>query len=212
MAGRIAEAQMQWQALAAMKESTEQKINEAITDYTKEIERLQETKSARENAMENEIGRVREAGITALTERGAQAGYETRKAMMGAAQAASSAEARLGASGVRATGTALAGRQQDVDIAYAGAQRVAEAGAAQMKLGGLQLGSQLQGAQEKKSLLTMEYRQNITEQQRKLAELQANKGQYLGWVVQGGLAGIYSNFYQGAKQDVGSLLALLGTL
>lgn len=180
-----------WQAAAV-----EMKIREAEKDYASEISRLETQKAAREAVAESEIGRGKEIGIGVLTERGAQAAFESQKAMREVEQTASAAEARIGASGVRVSGSALAAAQQDVDIAYAGAARVAEAGAAQMTIGGLQLKGQLKGAREQKSLLTMEYGQTITEQKRKLTELEKNATAMINLTLLGGLAGVYSSFYK----------------
>ena len=175
------------------------KIQEAKADYAAEIQRLTQAERARERVMESEIGRARELGITALTERGAQAEYETKMAAMKAEQAVSAGESRIGAGGIRASGTAVAAAQQQADIAYAGAQRTAEAGAAQMKIGGLQLKGQLLGGKEQESLLTLEYSQRITEQQRKKRELEANANAMINWALLGGLAGVTSSFYQASQ-------------
>ena len=186
---------LQAAALVAQAASVSMKIQEAEKDYAEEIARLETQKTARETIATSEIGRAKETGIAALSERGAQAAYETAGAMRKAEQTASSAEARIGAGGVRASGTALAAAQQETDIAYAGAQRIAEAGAAQMKIGGLQLKNQLVGGREQKSLLTMEYGQRITEQKRKLTELEENATEMINWTLLGGLAGVYGSFY-----------------
>ena len=204
----IQENIMQMEALKATMQATERKIFEGEEDYRQEIARLREQQTTRETALESEIGRAKEIGVAALTERGAQAGYETRMATMKAEQTASAGESRIAAGGIRASGTALAAKQQETDIAYAGAQRIAEAGAAEMKIGGLQLGNQLTGAREQKSLLTMGYRQGITEQQRKLTELEKNAPDYMKWTLLGGMAGISSNFYQSMKDTAFKVLSL----
>ena len=193
---------MQGVALGAEVWTTGMRIEEARRDYAHNIANMKEAKAARLAAAEGEIVRGKETGIAALSERGAQAAYETNVAMRKAEQTASSAEARIGASGVRASGTALAAAQQETDIAYAGAQRIAEAGTAQMKIGGLQLKNQLVGGREQKSLLTMEYQQRITEAQRKKTELEENTVAMLFQVGLGGLAGLSSSFYKlGENRD-----------
>jgi len=207
--GQIQENIMEYNAQKATMKGMELKIEEAKTDYTKEIERLQEQLTARETVAASEIGRTRELGIAALTERGAQAAFESQKAMREVEQTASAAESRIGASGVRASGSALAAAQQDVDIAYAGAQRTAEAGEAAMKIGGLQLSGQLKGQAEQKTLLTLGYNQQITEQQRKLTELQGNAQQYLENIRLGGMAELTSSFYSPSTDVAKLMLAFL---
>ena len=185
--------------MVARGEAARMKISEATRDYAAEIKRLQEGQRAREQVMESEIGRARELGVTALTERGAQAEYETKMAAMKAEQAVSAGESRIGAGGIRASGTVLAAAQQQADIAYAGAQRTAEAGAAQMKIGGLQLKGQLLGGEEQKSLLTLQYSQALAEQKRKKAELESNASAMIAMAYAGGLAGVGSSFYQSTQ-------------
>jgi len=184
---------------AATIAATSQKIKEAKADYRSEIARMEEMKAAREATAEAEIGRGKEIGIEALTELAAGTTYETRKATFEAEQTASSAEAKLGASGLRASGSALAARQQDVDIAYATADRTAEAGAAQMKVGGLQVASQLKGAREQKTLLGLEYGQSIEEQRRKLTELEDIDWKLIRWAGLGALGAVTSSFYKHAE-------------
>jgi hypothetical protein len=185
-------------AMIAQGESTRMKIEEGIADYEEEVKRLEETKLARETQMMGKEQRAKQIGIAGLTEQAAAGKYETETAMMKAEMTSSSAQARIGASGVKATGSALMGAQQATDIAYAAADRTAEAAAAGIRIGGLELGNQLQTATGERSLLTMEYRQTIEEQRRKKTELETNKNAMVAWAYLGGLAGVSSSFYNAA--------------
>lgn len=189
-------------AMAATGIGTAMKIEEGKEDYRSEIARMEEAKAARERVMENEIARAKDTGVAALTEEGRAGTFETRMALMGVEQVASSAEARMGAGNIRAAGTAAAAAQQQVDIAYAGAQRQAEAAASRMTVGGMQLRNQLQSGREQKSLLTMEYEQNLAEQRRKLKDLTEHKAAMVAIAVAGGMAGLSSTFYQQVQSGV----------
>lgn len=190
---------MQVAALGAQVWTTSMKIDEAIGDYGREITRLQDMRDARVGQMEQAMARAKEAGTLSLAERAAQSAYDTRMATMKAEMVASGSEAKMAASGVRAKGTAYGAAQQTTDIAFAAAERTAESGAAGVKIGGLELSNTLKGAEGQKTLLTLEYGQNIAEQQFKKAELESNKTAMLWQVGLGGLAGLGTSFYQAAR-------------
>jgi hypothetical protein len=194
--GDTASAIMQGISLAAQGIATGMKIEEAKSDYQAQIDMLQTQKTAKISAMDEAAGRNKELGIAGINEKSASANYDTQMATMKAELTSSSAEAKLGASGVRAGGSALMAAQQQTDIAYAAADRTAEAGAAGVKIGGLQLGDTLKTAASQKSLLTLEYGQSITEAQRKKDYLNANEGAMMALGAVGGLAGLPSSFYQ----------------
>jgi hypothetical protein len=177
--------------VAAMK----MKIEEGVADYNEDIARRTKSMNARVELMTGEMKREKAIGVASLEEKAAGANFESRMADMKAAQTASSSEAAIGASGVRASGSALLGAQQTTDIAYAAADRTAEAGAAGVRLGGMELGNRLESAQGQKSLLTMESTMDIRQQQRKRDELLKNKSAMLWMAGIGGAAGVASSFY-----------------
>ena len=85
--------------------------------------------------------------------------------------------------------------QQNVDLAFAAAERTIAAGTAAIKIGGLQLKGELETGKAQQSLLSQEYQQRITEQERKVAELHASEMDIVGYTLRGGLAGLGANFY-----------------
>jgi len=175
------------------------KIEEAITDYAQEISDLKEMRNARLAEMTASGERAKEAGIAGLQEKVAGANFDTRMATMKAEMTASGSEAKMAASGVRAGGSALMGAQQNVDIAYAAADRVAEAGTAGVRIGGLQLADTLQSSKAAKSLLTLEYGQTLAEQKKKKENLQKSKGFMIAATALGAGAGVASSFYEKAS-------------
>jgi hypothetical protein len=175
------------------------KIAEAKGDYQAEIDRLEKMRTDRILHLEGMADRRKAIGIESLTEAGKQAKYETSAAMMKAEMASSSERAKIGASGVKATGSALMGAQQATDIAYAAADRTAEAAASGIRIGGLELGNTLQTAKGERSLLTLEYGQNIAEQQRKKKYLEDWGAAMVAISALGGAAGLASGFYNVAS-------------
>jgi len=180
--------------------ATGMQINEAANDYAAEISRMKQMRNARLTEMNAGQERAKEIGIAGLTEKAAAGKYETQQAMMKAEMTGSTAQARIGASGVKATGSALMGAQQATDIAYAAADRTAEAAAAGVRIGGLELGNQLQTAEGQESLLTLEYRQDIEQQQRKLTELKKNRPGMLAIAAAGGALNAYGTYYNATNR------------
>lgn len=106
--------------------------------------KIGETKAERNRR----IGALKEEGVLSLKEQGAQAAFEGRMATTQAEMIASSEEARLGTSGVRAKGSPLLAAQQNVDLAFAAADRTIERGRAGMAVGGVRLKTGLTGISE----------------------------------------------------------------
>jgi len=179
--------------------ATKYKIEEGIADYGRAITdikaRIKETQAERDRR----IAITKTEGVLGLKETAAQAGYEARTAMTQAEMIASSQEHRLGASGVRMHGSPLMAAQQQVDLAFAAADRTIEQGQAAVKMGGLKLGSALANIGAESSLLTAEYQRNQAELAFKKGELEANKAKMLLWVGLGGLPGLASSFYDTSK-------------
>lgn len=234
-----ADIAMQAAGIAAQATGTAMKINEAISDYNYAIADInaQTTEANREanrrrsivtsettarlNEVSAEASRRRsqttEEGVLALKEQGAQAEFESRMAMTQAEMTASGQEARLGSSGTRLGGSPLLAAQQDVNLAFAAADRTAESGAAQMKIGGVQLKNRLgditadqrltraelsrQQSHElsditaQESYLTADYGRKVAEMTRKRNYLSANKAGMVAIAAAGGLAGLSSSFY-----------------
>ena len=173
----------------------ELKIEEGISDYERAIRDV----SQRSAETQIEAGRKQRALVTegsmALREQGAQAAFEGRMAMTQAEMVASSEEARLGGSGVRAVGSPLLAAQQNVDLASAAADRRIESGNAGMALGGFRLGSTLQDIGAQSSLLTAEYRRKQNEMLFKRYELRRNKESMVGWAKAGSAIDFTSSFF-----------------
>ncbi|KKL79100.1 hypothetical protein LCGC14_2018270, partial [marine sediment metagenome] len=104
-------------------------------DYNQAITDIQARSAATTAEATRRIGTTKEEGVLSLKEQGAQAAFEGRMAMTQAEMVASSEEAKLGASGVRAKGSPLAAAQQNVDLAFAAADRTIERGSAGMAMG-----------------------------------------------------------------------------
>ena len=201
MAGAVVETALAVASGIANVAATAMQVQEGIHDYEAEIARMQEMRNARLTEMSAAAGRAKEIGIEGLTEKASAGKYETETATMKAEMASSTARARIGASGVKATGSALMGAQQTADIAYAAADRTAEAAAAGVRIGGLELGNQLQTAAGDRSLLTLEYRQNIEQQIRKKKELEANQWGMYAIAAAGGAMGAASTYYNAVARD-----------
>ena len=187
-------------AAAAAFTATGMKIEEGIADYSEEIKRVQARSAETVKESLRQITAARAEGVMGLKEQGAQAAYEGRMAMTGAEMAASSEEQKLGASGVRAKGSPLLAAQQNVDIAFAAADRTIEKGNAGMKLGGLRLGNQMAGIRAQETLATAEYGRQQTELTRKRTYLQENKAMLQDLAAYGALPGLISSFYNYSQQ------------
>ena len=143
---------------------------EAVEDYWAAIEEVKARSAETEVEAARRIGTTKEGGILSLKEQGAQAAFEGRMAMTGAEMAASSEEARLGAAGVRAKGSPLMAAQQNVDLAFAAAERTIEKGSAGVALGGVRFKTGLADIGAATSLLTEQYRRQIAEYRRKIKQ------------------------------------------
>ena len=209
---------LQTASLVATGVGTAKRIDEGISDYNAEIARTSNQLADRRaevvrqlKVSRNEEARVfkdvKQEGVLSLREQSAQAGFESRAAFTQAEGFASSEEARLGASGVRASGSPLLAAQQNVDLAFAAADRTAERGSAGVRLGGVRLGNQLGGVRAQgeiqrggitgqQTLVTREANRRIAEQARKRNELQSNRTALIAIAAAGGAAGLASTFYQ----------------
>lgn len=200
-------------AMVATGEATKYKIDEAIGDYDQAILDIDAQIDETELERDRKLGQLDynyrfalEGGEAALGEKSAAAKYDTRMAMTKAEMIASSAENALGSSGVRASGSPLLAAQQQVDLAFAAADRTAEAGSAGVKLGGLALGKQLtsiehgrQDVRAQSSLLTSEFGRRRAGNVRKKTELEENRGKMIAWAYAGGAPALTSSFYNASK-------------
>ena len=151
--------------------ATAEEREESIEDYWAAIE---ETKIRSEEARgeaERRIGTLKEEGVLSLKEQGAQAAFDARTAMTQAEMVASSEEAKLGASGVRAKGSPLLAAQQNVDLAFAAADRTIEAGKSAITIGGVKLKTGMSDIGAASSLLTEQYERQQKEYIRKIRQL-----------------------------------------
>ena len=186
-------------AMAATAAGTDMQIGEAIADYNAEIGQVQARSAETADEANRRVEAQTKEGALALKERGAQSAFDSRMAMIGAERTASGQEARLGASGARAMGSPLLAAQQNVDIAFAAADRTVEKGNAGMKLGGLQLESGLAGIRAQETLATNEYGRQITEATRQKTFLEDNRPWMVLQAGLGGLPGLASTFYKGSS-------------
>ena len=144
---------------------------EAIEDYWAAIEEVEARSAEAGVESERRIGTMKEEGILSLKEQGAQAAFEGRMAMTGTEMAASAEEAGLGAAGVRVKGSPLMAAQQNVDLAFAAAERTIETGRAGVTLGGVKLKTGLADIEATSSLLTAQYERQRLEYIRKIRVL-----------------------------------------
>ncbi len=186
-------------AAVAQGQATEMKVDEGIEDYSRAIADVKARSGEVSAEAQRRIGTTKEEGILSLKEQGAQAAYEGKMAMTQAEMVASSEEAKLGASGVRAKGSPLLAAQQNVDLAFAAADRTIEKGSADIALGGVRLKTGLADIGAQETMLTSEYARTQAEQERKKKELQANRSDIIKWAKVGGLAGVASEFFNVAK-------------
>ncbi len=189
-------------AVAATAVGTGMKIDEGIGDYSQAIEDVKARSGEISAEASRRIGTTKEEGILSLKEQGAQTAFEGRMAMTQAEMVASSEEAKLGASGVRAKGSPLLAAQQNVDLAFAAADRTIEKGSAGVAIGGLRLKTGLADIGAEESMLTAQYSRRQTELERKKKELKENRGKMIAISALGGAAGFASSFY-GASRDMG---------
>lgn len=161
--------------------ATEQQTQETIADYQEAITNTKAQLAEIEGERERRIGITKAEGVLALKEQGAQSAYESRLAMTQAEMTASAVENRLGASGVRQTGSPLLAAQQQVDLAYAQADRTVEAGGVAMTLGGVKLGGAMGDISAAATLATADYQRKLATYQRKLSAFQGAAGEsYVG--------------------------------
>ena len=189
-------------AIAATATGTAMKIDEGIGDYNRAIADVKARSGETTAEATRRIGTTKEEGVLSLKEQGAQTAYEGRMAMTQAEMVASSEEAKLGASGVRAKGSPLFAAQQNVDFAFAAADRTIEKGSAGMAMGGVRLKTGLADIKAQETLLTSEYARREAEMRRKRNELQRNKGAMIAISALGGAPGLASSFY-GVSRDMG---------
>jgi hypothetical protein len=186
-------------AVAATALSTKYKIEEGIGDYGRAIAdidaRIGETQAERDRRIEA----TKAEGVMALKEMGAQAAFEGRMAMTQAEMIYSAEGHRLGISGVRARGSPLMAAQQNVDLAYAAADRTLEKGKTGMAMGGLKLQTAFENIGAQTSMLTSEYQRKHAEASFKQSELIANKSKMVRWAALGGLPGLAGSFYDVGK-------------
>ncbi len=186
-------------AMEAQAKATSMRIEEGVRNYTQAINELQARGGEMQAEASRRIGTTRQEGVLTLKEQGAQGAYEGRMAMTQAEMVASSEEAKLGASGVRATGSPLAAAQQNVDLASAAADRTIERGNAGMAVGGLRLGNSMADIQAQSTLLTADYTRQGTELARKRKELLDNRDMMVTLARAGGAAALGTSFYNLSK-------------
>lgn len=186
-------------ALISTAAATKYKIEEGIGDYGRAMADINARIADTEDERDRRIEATRAEGVMALKERGAQAAFEGRMAMTQAEMIASSAEHAIGASGVRMRGSPLMAAQQNVDLAFAAADRTIEKGRAGMAMGGLQLKTGFENISNQTSLLTAEYQRRHAEMSFKQSELVRNKSKMVTWAGLGGMPGLASSFYEVAK-------------
>lgn len=186
-------------ALLATGAATKLKIEEGIGDYGRAISDIKAQIAETQAERDRRITVAKEEGIASLKETAAQAGYESRLAMTQAEMVASSAEHKLGASGVRMHGSPLMAAQQQVDLAFAAADRTIEAGQAALRMGGLKLGNLFANIGAESSLLTAGYQRQQAELAFKKSELEKNKSKMVAWAYLGGAPALASSFYNVAK-------------
>jgi len=135
-------------------------------------------------------------GIRSLKEQGAQAAYEGKMALTKAELVSSGEESRLAKSGVRMAGSPLLAAQQNVDLAYAAADRTVESGNAAMGIGGIRLQNTISDIHAQASLVTSEYERRRQEALRKRDELEKNKKAMVLIAAAGGAPGLGTAFYK----------------
>lgn len=151
--------------------ATKEERAETIEDYWAAIEETKIRSEESRGEAERRIGTLKEEGVLSLKEQGAQAAFEGRVAMTQAEMVASSEEARLGSSGVRAKGSPLLAAQQNVDLAFAAADRTIEKGKAEIGIAGVKLKTGLADIEAASSLLTEQYARQQEEYLRKIRQL-----------------------------------------
>lgn len=159
-------------------QATEEQIKESIGDYQEAITNTEAQIAEVAGERERRIGATKAEGVLALKEQGAQSAYESRIAMTQAEMTASAVENKLGASGVRQTGSPLLAAQQQVDLAYATAERTVQAGGAAMTLGGVKLGGAMGDISATTTLMTAEYQRRLATYRRKLKEIGGTAPEY----------------------------------
>jgi hypothetical protein len=165
-------------------------IQEGIADYNDFLLQTQRASARMQAESIRKQEQTKTEGIAAIKEMAMQAAYETKTAFMGAELASSAQEAKLGASGVRASGSPLLAAQQVSDVAWGAAAEKGRQAAAGISLGGLKLGGTLQDIREERSLLSAEYEAKVATAARKKRALAqaapglvsaADTGQIIDW-------------------------------
>lgn len=151
-------------------------VTESISDYQEAISQTEAQIAEVAGEEKRKIGIAKGEGVLALKEQGEQTAYEARIAQTQAELTASAVENKLGTSGVRQTGSPLLAAQQQVDLAYAQADRTVETGKAAMTLGGVKLTNAIGDITAMATLTTAEYNRKLASYRRKLGELQGVTG------------------------------------
>jgi len=193
--GGAAALLLQTVSLTQTRRAMRMKIKESLDDYREA--KVDEEERAYENRQETarQQGAVGREGVASLKEAGRQSAFESYMAVTQAERGASAIENRLGQSGVRASGSPLLAAQQDVDLQFAAADRIAESGSKGLEIGGIRLGSQLQGIKAQGTLAANEYTRRLENIERKRSELEGNEQAMLNIALLGGAATLASSFY-----------------
>jgi hypothetical protein len=185
--------------MAAQGVATGMKIDEAIGDYGSSMSDISAQISETQTEAARRIGQAKAEGVTTLKDMSRENAYQAGVAVTEAAQVGSAAENKLGASGVKRTGSPLLALQQTTDMATAAAANKIAGGNAGIAIGGLKLGGAMSDINAQASMLTSGYQRQYNEQARKKKNLQENRGLMIGVAVAGGAGALGSSFYDAGQ-------------
>ena len=191
---------LQAAALAANVLATGLKIDEGIADYEQALLDVQARRNETVNARNERVARIKEEGVATLREQGAQNAFEAKTAITAAELVAGAEESRLGRSGLQQRGSPLLAAQQNVDLAYAAADRSIEAAGNALTIGGLRLSNTIKEEKARTSVLTQEFGRQEADLTRKRDELSSGKAGYLLIAAAGGMASLGHTWYSQKSQ------------
>lgn len=186
-------------AMVAQGQATHISIAEAEEQYYEDRAELERLIANQQGQSAARVKEMRQIGVSELREMGAQGAFKARRAYTSAERFALSAENRIGASGVRARGTPVMAAQQNVDLAFAAADRATEQAESRLKIGGMRLASGIREEQRRTSAVTSQWRRQEDRIERAQTRLQNRRKEIIALAVAGGLPGLTSAFYNASQ-------------
>ena len=197
--GAWANVGLQVSQMIAQGAATGMKIEEAIGDYSQSMTDIGTQISETQTEAARRIGQTKVEGVATLKDMSRENAYQAGVATTEAQMVGSAAENKLGAAGVKRTGSPLLALQQTTDLAKAAAANKIAGGNAGIALGGLKLTGAISDINAQATLLTSNYQRQYNEAARKKKYLKENEAAMIALSTAGGAGALGSSFYDAMK-------------